>query len=173
MGHSLSKIKTNECFKFETGIKHHRNVQLQNDLCALMSGSIFIAGIHRFLGKIKTLSILTVPSLKIQKNTNISFGKVLRGKNSPEKHGQRGRGFIWTKLWTQTYFRSSLVTLRWSKATTGNTLGLPRRCAFCGLRHQFTTSRGYYKNGIRRVSTPRFDPFHTLSIELCIPFQQL
>ena len=45
-----------------------------------MSGSSFIAGIHRFLRKSKTLSILTVPNLKIQKNKKISFDKVLRGK---------------------------------------------------------------------------------------------
>ena len=62
----------------------------------------------------QTSSILTVPNLIIHKNTKILFGKVLRGKNSPKKDGQRGRGFIWTRLWTQTYFRSSLVTLGWS-----------------------------------------------------------
>ena len=45
-----------------------------------MSGSSFITGIHRFLRKSKTLSILTVPNLKIQKNKKISFDKVLRGK---------------------------------------------------------------------------------------------
>ena len=73
-----------------------------------------IARIHRFLRKSKTLSISTVPNLKIHKNTKILFGKVLRGKNSPKKDGQRGRGFIWTRLWTQTYFWSSLVTFRWS-----------------------------------------------------------
>ena len=33
-GHSLSKIKTNECFIFETGIKHQTNVHLQM-ICVL------------------------------------------------------------------------------------------------------------------------------------------
>ena len=59
-----------------------------------MSESSFIAGIHRFLRKSKTLSVLTVPNLKIQKDKKISFGKVLRGKNSAKKDGKRGRGFI-------------------------------------------------------------------------------
>ena len=83
-------------------------------ICKWLSGSSFIARIHRFLRRSKTLSILTVPNLKIHKNTKIPFGKVLRGKNFPKKDVQRGRGFIWTRLWTQTYFRSSLVTFRWS-----------------------------------------------------------
>ena len=55
-----------------------------------MSGSSFIAGIHRFLRKSKTSSILTVPNLKIHKNTKIRFGKVLRGKNSPKKTAKEG-----------------------------------------------------------------------------------
>ena len=53
-----------------------------------MSESSFIAGIHRFLRKSKTLSILTVNNLKIQKHKKISFGKVLRGKNSAAKEGE-------------------------------------------------------------------------------------
>ena len=55
-----------------------------------MSGSLFIAGIHRFLRKSKTLSILTVPNLKIQKNKKISFDKVLRGKIMLKKTAKEG-----------------------------------------------------------------------------------
>ena len=57
-----------------------------------MSGSSFIAGIHRFLRKSKTLSILTVPNLKIEKNKleKISFGKALRGKILPKKTAKEG-----------------------------------------------------------------------------------
>ena len=55
-----------------------------------MSGSSFIAGIHRFLRKSKTLSILTVPNLKIQKNKKISFDKVLRGKIMLKKTAKEG-----------------------------------------------------------------------------------
>ena len=55
-----------------------------------MSGSSFITGIHRFLSKSKTLSILTVPNLKIQKNKKISFDKVLRGKIMLKKTAKEG-----------------------------------------------------------------------------------
>ena len=55
-----------------------------------MSGSSFIARIHRFLRRSKTLSILTVPNLKIQKNKKISFDKVLRGKIMLKKTAKEG-----------------------------------------------------------------------------------
>ena len=162
-----------------------------------MSGSSFIAGIHRFLRKSKTLSILTVPNLKIHKNTKISLGKVLRGKSSPKKDGQRGRGFIWTRLWTQTYFRSSLVTFRWlaKQGDDRKYVSLPRRRAFFGLRQELTTFRGvlkkcytgrlypeaqsltflytlfWQKNSPFRIpSIDKWYPFHIPSLELSIPF---
>ena len=72
-------------------------------VCFDLGHPIHIAGIHRFLRKSKTLSILTVPNLKVQKNIKLSLGRVLRGKNSPKKDGQRGSGFIWTRLWKQMY----------------------------------------------------------------------
>ena len=49
-----------------------------------MSGSLFIAGIHRFLRKSKTLSILTVPNLKIQKNKKVLRGKIMLKKTAKE-----------------------------------------------------------------------------------------
>ena len=109
LGHTGSPVNRNQTSK---------ECSFANDLS--LSGSSFIAGIHRFLRKNKTLSILTVPNLKIHKNPKISFRKVLRGKNSPKTDGQRGRGFIWTRLWTQTYFWSSLVTFRWSDMKQGD-----------------------------------------------------
>ena len=121
-----------------------------NDLCALMSGSSFTAGIHRFLRKsTETLSILTVPNLKIHKNTKIPFGKVLRGKNSPKKDGQRGRGFIWTRLWTQTYFRSSLVTFRWSDSKAR------RRPEIRQASHADASSLGFVMSSQRLGGVPQ------------------
>ena len=57
-----------------------------------MSESSFIARIHRFLRRSKTLSILTVPNLKIQKNKleKIYFGKALRGKILSKKTAKEG-----------------------------------------------------------------------------------
>ena len=56
------------------------------------TGPLFIAGIHRCLRKSKTLSILTVPNLKIQKNKleKIYFGKALRGKILSKKTAKEG-----------------------------------------------------------------------------------
>ena len=55
-----------------------------------MSGSSFIAGIHRFLRRSKTLSILTVPNLKIHKNTKIFLVKSYEVKILQKKTAKEG-----------------------------------------------------------------------------------